>query len=208
MNAAGDNNDDVKQVEIKARKDVLDAIDLECSFWRDKATFKLKWLKKGDKSSRPFHIFAKSKEARDRICLLKIWEFYTDKKEAIAGHIIDFYDSLHCSNSQGRDMSVCPLNQLPTDDIVQIRGISTISVCSLCDTFYCSDSVDHLFASCSFASHLWQWVAAWSRTYLSWTLAILWEDIIAKSLCPQLKNLWLVACFHPFYSICKTRITH
>ena len=128
MNDAGDNNDDVKQVEIKARKDVLDAIDLECSFWRDKATFKLKWLKKGDKSSRPFHIFAKSKEARARIFLLKIWGFYTDKKEAIAGHIIDFYESLHSSNSESRDMSVCPLNQLPTDDIVQIHGISTISV--------------------------------------------------------------------------------
>lgn len=61
------------------------------------------------------------------------WGFgdsYTDIKEVIVDHIIDFYESLHSSNSESRDMSVCPLNLLPIDDIVQIRSILIVSVCS------------------------------------------------------------------------------
>lgn len=50
------------------------------------------------------------------------------------------------------------LNKLPTDDNLQSRGCLLPSICSLC--YKNAETCNHLFLECSYATHLWNWLAS------------------------------------------------
>ncbi|XP_062020822.1 uncharacterized protein LOC133737235 [Rosa rugosa] len=97
-------------------------------------------------------------------------------------------------------------DKLPTDVQLQERGIPIVSVCQLCTFGYIEDST-HLFVTCSFAQHVWQWLACCFRTFLptSGTIGGLFTSIIGKSFSPQLKNIWLASCLYALMAIWKAR---
>ncbi|XP_024177848.1 uncharacterized protein LOC112183741 [Rosa chinensis] len=97
-------------------------------------------------------------------------------------------------------------DKLPTDVQLQKRGIPTVSVCQLCTFGYIEDST-HLFVTCSFAQHVWQWLACCFGTFLliSGTIGGLFTSIIGKSFSPQLKNIWLASCLYALMAIWKAR---
>ncbi|PRQ17956.1 putative reverse transcriptase zinc-binding domain-containing protein [Rosa chinensis] len=56
-------------------------------------------------------------------------------------------------------------DRLPTDLQLQRHGVTLVSKCPLCSLGCVEDSV-HLFFSCSFAQHIWQWLACCFGTSL------------------------------------------
>ncbi|KAL6214491.1 hypothetical protein ACLB2K_013925 [Fragaria x ananassa] len=96
--------------------------------------------------------------------------------------------------------------KLPTDDQLQRRGIPMVSVCQLCSFSHIED-MPHLFVNCSFAQHIWQWLACCFGTSLPsyGSLNDLWSSVAGKSFSPQLKNIWLASCFFALMAIWKSR---
>ncbi|PRQ22557.1 putative ribonuclease H-like domain, reverse transcriptase zinc-binding domain-containing protein [Rosa chinensis] len=97
-------------------------------------------------------------------------------------------------------------NRIPTDEQLQKRGIPTVSVCQLCSFRFVEDST-HLFVSCSFAQHVWQWLACCFGCSLPshGTIVDLWNTIKGKTFSPQLKNLWIAGCLYALMAIWKER---
>jgi len=50
------------------------------------------------------------------------------------------------------------LSKLPTDENIQLRGCTLVSICVLC--FQNAESSTHLFLTCDFAVALWRWLGA------------------------------------------------
>ncbi|KAL6143356.1 hypothetical protein ACLB2K_054051 [Fragaria x ananassa] len=96
--------------------------------------------------------------------------------------------------------------KLPTDDQLQRRGIPMVSVCQLCSFSHIED-MPHLFVNCSFAQHIWQWLACCFGTSLPsyGSLNDLWSSVAGKSFSPQLKNIWRATCFFALMAIWKSR---
>ena len=97
-------------------------------------------------------------------------------------------------------------NKLPTDDQLRKRGVPVVSVCQLC-TFCHEETLNHLFISCAFAQHVWQWLACCFGTSLpsSGTLIDFWSSFTSKSFSSQLMNLWIACGLYSFMAIWKTR---
>ena len=81
-----------------------------------------------------------------------------------------------------------------------------VSVCQLCSFSHIED-MPHLFVNCSFAQHIWQWLACCFGTSLPsyGSLNDLWSSVAGKSFSPQLKNIWLASCFFALMAIWKSR---
>ena len=79
-----------------------------------------------------------------------------------------------------------------------------MSVCQLCTFGYVEDST-HLFVTCSFAQHVWQWLACCFGTRLPTigTIGDLFASIINKCFSPQLKNIWLASSLYALMAIRK-----
>ncbi|XP_004296004.1 PREDICTED: putative ribonuclease H protein At1g65750-like [Fragaria vesca subsp. vesca] len=95
--------------------------------------------------------------------------------------------------------------KLPTDDQLQRRGIPFVSVCQLC-SFSHTEDIPHLFVNCSFAQHIWQWLAYYFGTSLpsSGSLNDLWSSVTGKAFSPQLKNIWFASCLFALMAIWKS----
>lgn len=98
-------------------------------------------------------------------------------------------------------------NKLPTDDQLRKRGVPVVSVCQLCSTFGHEETLTHLFITCTFAQHVWQWLACCFGTRLpsSGTLVDFWGSFTSKPFSPQLMNLWIASGLFSFMAIWKTR---
>ncbi|PRQ29896.1 putative reverse transcriptase zinc-binding domain-containing protein [Rosa chinensis] len=96
--------------------------------------------------------------------------------------------------------------KLPTVDQLQRRGIPIVSVCQLCPFGHVED-LPHLFVNCSFAQHVWQWLACYYGTYLPshGPLLDFWDSFMSKAFSPQLKNLWLASGLFALMAIWKSR---
>ncbi|KAL6146150.1 hypothetical protein ACLB2K_056833 [Fragaria x ananassa] len=65
----------------------------------------------------------------------------------------------------------------------------------------------HLFFNCSFAQHIWQWLACCFGTSLSSTGSLfdLWDSFKHKAFSAQLRNLWLAGGLYVLMAIWKSR---
>ncbi|KAL6206588.1 hypothetical protein ACLB2K_023836 [Fragaria x ananassa] len=97
-------------------------------------------------------------------------------------------------------------HKVPTDDQLQKRGIPMVSVCQLCNFGFLEDQT-HLFFNCSFAQHIWQWLACCFGTSLPSTGSLfdLWDSFTHKAFSAQLRNLWLVGGLYVLMAIWKSR---
>lgn len=48
-------------------------------------------------------------------------------------------------------------NRVATDENLQKRGVTTVSICSLC--LNCDESYEHLFLKCNYALEIWSWLS-------------------------------------------------
>ncbi len=94
---------------------------------------------------------------------------------------------------------------LPTDDKIQRRGVYLASICLLCNKH--SESIQHLFLTCSFTQLLWKWHASLFQTTLpsSGSIEDLCQSIMSKPFKSQLYNLWIVTSLSILYEIWRTR---
>ncbi|KAL6210110.1 hypothetical protein ACLB2K_021048 [Fragaria x ananassa] len=97
-------------------------------------------------------------------------------------------------------------HKVPTDDQLQKRGIPMVSVCQLCNFGFLEDQT-HLFFNCSFAQHIWQWLACCFGTSLPSTGSLfdLWDSFTHKAFSAQLRNLWLAGGLYVLMAIWKSR---
>jgi hypothetical protein len=87
--------------------------------------------------------------------------------------------------------------KLPTDENLQRRGCSLVSVCALC--FATVETSVHLFLECDFSLHLWRWLETRLRCVVDCSSvgALLnclqpRESFLFMRLSPQLSRWWLL----------------
>jgi len=85
------------------------------------------------------------------------------------------------------------LSRLPTDENLQVRGCTLVSICVLC--YKQAETSTHLFLHCDFAMSLWRWIGAqinvsFSRLSVASLLDCLqqrhssqMQDVFASALC-------------------------
>lgn len=97
-------------------------------------------------------------------------------------------------------------DRLPTDLQLQRHGVTLVSKCPLCSLGCVEDSV-HLFFNCSFAQHIWQWLACCFGTSLpsQGSLDDFWNVFIGKRFSSQLANVWLATGLFTLMQIWKVR---
>ncbi|XP_019460143.1 PREDICTED: uncharacterized protein LOC109359903 [Lupinus angustifolius] len=90
--------------------------------------------------------------------------------------------------------------RMPTDENLQLRGCSLVSMCSLCKVS--SETSDHLFLLCPFAVDLWHWIggifhiqidnsslaAILSRCNLQWSPQI--KGVLAAAIVHTVNTIW------------------
>ncbi|CAN6546588.1 unnamed protein product [Malus baccata var. baccata] len=124
-------NNDLFEEEIVAKTTVMESLQMQEAFWKDRA--RVKWLTKGDRNSSFFHAYACIKSSSSHIsCILDGNNLLTDPL-AIENHIVNFYQTLFGSsfNPSGID-EVCEviqpmvtdsendlLSALPTDEEIK-----------------------------------------------------------------------------------------
>lgn len=124
-------NNDLFEEEIVAKTTVMESLQMQEAFWKDRA--RVKWLTKGDRNSSFFHAYARIKSSSSHIsCILDGNNLLTDPL-AIENHIVNFYQTLFGSSftPSGIDV-VCEviqpmvtdsendlLSALPTDEEIK-----------------------------------------------------------------------------------------
>ncbi|XP_019423314.1 PREDICTED: uncharacterized protein LOC109332721 [Lupinus angustifolius] len=90
--------------------------------------------------------------------------------------------------------------RMPTDENLQLRGCSLVSMCNLCN--HRSETSDHLFLLCPFAVDLWQWIgdtfhiqidnsslaAILSTCNLHWSPQI--KSVLATAIVHTVNTIW------------------
>ncbi|KAM1823097.1 hypothetical protein ACFX14_025043 [Malus domestica] len=129
-------NNDLFEEEIVAKTTVMESLQMQEAFWKDRA--RVKWLTKGDRNSSFFHAYARIKSSSSHIsCILDGNNLLTDPL-AIENHIVNFYQTLFGSSftPSGID-EVCEviqpmvtdsendlLSALPTDEEIKEAAFS------------------------------------------------------------------------------------
>ena len=89
-------NNDLFEEEIVAKTTVMESLQMQEAFWKDRA--RVKWLTKGDRNSSFFHAYARIKSSSSHInCILDGNNLLTDPL-AIENHIVNFYQTLFGSS--------------------------------------------------------------------------------------------------------------
>ncbi|TQD79672.1 hypothetical protein C1H46_034775 [Malus baccata] len=89
-------NNDLFEEEIVAKTTVMESLQMQEAFWKDRA--RVKWLTKGDRNSSFFHAYARIKSSSSHIsCIFDGKNLLTDPL-AIESHIVNFYQTLFGSS--------------------------------------------------------------------------------------------------------------
>ena len=92
-------SEELFKLETKAHSDLISAINMETSFYRQKS--RLKWLEDGDRNSNFFHKLVSNRKKLTGIKMLEInGESCTDS-EIIKKHVVDFYRNLFNGTAPG-----------------------------------------------------------------------------------------------------------
>ncbi|CAN6572428.1 unnamed protein product [Malus baccata var. baccata] len=110
-------NNDLFEEEIVAKTTVMESLQMQEAFWKDRA--RVKWLTKGDRNSSFFHAYARIKSSNSHIsCILDGNNLLTDPL-AIENHIVNFYQTLFGSSFTPSDSENDLLSALPTDEEIK-----------------------------------------------------------------------------------------
>jgi hypothetical protein len=95
------------------------------------------------------------------------------------------------------------LSKLPTDENLQKRGCTLVSICGLC--YKQAESSSHLFLTCDFAVAVWRCLG--SKLNLSLHLSSVQNllDCIPDRCSSQMKDVMVAAIIHVVYCIWITR---
>jgi len=91
------------------------------------------------------------------------------------------------------------LSKLPTDDNLQMRGCTIVSICVLC--FKHEETSSHLFLECEFAVLNWKWLGAKLRTNISLHSFSAILDCIPPKCSSQLLDIFAAAISHCAYHL-------
>ncbi|CAN6545200.1 unnamed protein product [Malus baccata var. baccata] len=110
-------NNNLFEEEIVAKTTVMESLQMQEAFWKDRA--RVKWLTKGDRNSSFFHAYARIKSSNSHIsCILDGNNLLTDPL-AIENHIVNFYQTLFGSSFNPSDSENDLLSALPTDEEIK-----------------------------------------------------------------------------------------
>ncbi|CAJ2653183.1 unnamed protein product [Trifolium pratense] len=97
----------------------------------------------------------------------------------------------------------CLHDQMPTDENLQRRGCTVVSVCVLC--MQQSETTAHLFLLCPFAQELWNWLGDLFNVHFDITSFLSLFDSCVPSWSSQLRHITLAAIIHTFHKIWMAR---
>lgn len=97
-------------------------------------------------------------------------------------------------------------HKLPTDENLQQRGCTTVSICDLC--YQDSETSDHLFFHCSFAKSLWNWLAYVTSCNVDTTALTSVLALCSKGWSLQVKDLITAAIINIIWVIwfCRNKV--
>lgn len=93
--------------------------------------------------------------------------------------------------------------EFPTDEQLHCRGCTLVSICSLCGR--ATESFDHLFFHCSFASRLWTWLGDILQTSIDQSSMLVVLSVCNKQWSSQAKDAVLSAIVHIIWFIWYSR---
>ena len=92
--------------EVIAKTNVLNAIKMQESFWKDRA--RVKWLIDGDRNSSYFHAYAKVRSASARMSAIHDGHSLLTDPSDIANHVVGFYQNLYSMHTSATNLEeVC-----------------------------------------------------------------------------------------------------
>ena len=89
-------------------------------------------------------------------------------------------------------------NKLSTNENLRSRGCTMVSVCVLC--FDSEESSSHLFLTCPYARHIWQWLAIQLHCSLDTSYVVVFNCVPANC-SSQVRDVFLAALVHTFHTI-------
>lgn len=94
-------------------------------------------------------------------------------------------------------------HKAPTDENMLKRGCGIVSVCNLC--WNNSESSEHLFIQCAYASKIWSWLSHMLNTQIDLSSMEAILSILQKDWQPQVKELILSGIANSIYAIWSAR---
>lgn len=90
-------------------------------------------------------------------------------------------------------------NKLPTDDNLRLKGCTVVSICSFCGRS--SETYEHLFRSCQFASKLWNWLSSLIHHPINLSITFSILAIYYKKWSSQIRDMVISAVIHNIWVI-------
>jgi hypothetical protein len=97
----------------------------------------------------------------------------------------------------------CTRGIMPTDENLMKRGCIVVSACDLCLSQF--ESTTYLFLSCSFATHLWNWLGSLFRIVFNTNIFYTLFESFATNWSAYLTNIATVGVLHVLHSIWLAR---
>jgi len=94
-------------------------------------------------------------------------------------------------------------SKLPTDENLQKRSCTMVSICVLC--YKQAESSLHLFLSCTFVVALWRWLGAQLNCHFSLVSVASLLDCISRLCSSQLRDVFVAAIIHTVHAIWLAR---
>jgi len=95
------------------------------------------------------------------------------------------------------------LSKIPTDDNMQARGCTLVSVCLLC--YKHAECSTHLFLECDFARNIWIWLGLKLECSIPFVSFAALLECIPQRCSSQIRDVMVAAVVHTIYSIWLAR---